>query len=525
MTFHRSQIFLCLVLAFIAGIFIGSFFSIPQKAIWILAGICSIVIAIFFRRDSKILNPKIVFLSFCALFLLFGIGRFNLTYPRDHVIEKFAKASADLRNVGNKNKIKITLYGYIAGEPEINGDKQQIIFKSKNLESSSYLLETNERVLIFARLYPQYHFGQELKVLGEPLLPENFSDASGGNFDYVKYLAKDQIYTLMRYPDVQIGGQINLGFWEKIQITVYQKIFTIRQVFEASIDRSISEPAASYINGILLGTRSQIPDSIKQAFNRTGTSHILAISGYNITIVAWVISSILLLFLRRPVAFWFSVAGIILFTVMTGAGASVVRASIMGCLLLYGNKEGRLYGAANAIIFAGAGMVLINPSILRYDVGFQLSFMATLGLIYIVPLLESKLEKLKLPKFLNIKENIIMSVSAQILVLPLLLYYFNNLSIVSIPVNILVLPLVPYTMLLGFIVGLSGLVLPLLGQVIGYFAWFLSVIQLDIVQTFAKPKWAAITVSLSWYWVVIIYLLLVIFLSRILFFTKSSKSK
>lgn len=501
--YHSSQIFLYLMLAFIAGVFIGSFFVIPQTLVWIGAAICGVLIAVFFRRDSKILNPKITFAAFVSLFVLFGIVRHNLDHTNKHILEKFAQASAQLINVSGKNRVHVTVYGYIDEEPQVKADKEQLILKSKFIESENQLIPTDERILIFTQSYPDYHYGQYLKIYGEPLLPQNFG--TDINFDYISHLSKDQIYSLMKYPQIQTGGRVKLGFWEKTKTDIYRKIFTVRRAFEASINRSLSEPSASYINGILLGARSGIPDNIKQAFNRTSTSHILAISGYNITIIAWVISWVLLWFMRRAVAFWFSVAGIILFTIMTGAGASVVRAAVMGLLLLYANKGGRLYGAANAVVFAGAMMVLINPLILRYDIGFQLSFMAVLGLIYLAPFLEDKLEKVKLPKFFNIKENIIMSISAQILVLPLLLFYFKNLSIVSIPTNILVLPLVPYTMLLGFATGLAGLILPFLGQFIGYFAEFLSLIQLDLVQLFAKPAWAAIPIKFPLYLLVLIY--------------------
>lgn len=483
----------------------------------------SFLIAVFFRRDSKIINPRIVFLSFCGLFFLFGIGRFNLFNPRQHIIEKFAQASADLRNVSDENKVKIALYGYIDEEPEIRGDKQNLILKSKILESGGRFFVTDEKILITVRLYPKHHFGEKLKIFGEPFLPENFSDNGGGNFDYINYLAKDQIYTLMRYPDIAEGNQIKLGFWEKTKIAVYGKIFTVRRIFEASINRSLAEPNASFVSGILLGSRSQIPDDLKQAFSRTSTTHILAISGYNITIIAWVISSILLLFLRRPVAFWFSMAGIMLFTVVTGAGASVIRAAIMGSLLLFAGKEGRLYGAANAVIFAGAVMVLINPGILRYDIGFQLSFMATLGLIYLAPVMENKIKFLKMPDFFKIKENFTMSLSAQVFVLPLILFYFKNLSLVSLPVNILVLPLVPYTMLSGFIMGLAGIISPFIGQLFGYFVWFLSSIQLWVIRIFAKPKWAAVFINFPWYLVVLAYVLILFYLWHFNF--KATKPK
>ncbi len=532
---HSSQVFLWLLLAFLTGVFAGSFFLIPQDAVWLAAGVGAILIAVFFRRGSRILNPKIAFVAFWALLFLFGVGRFNVVSARQRVLEKFARASSELTDIDPQNKIKITLRGYIDGEPEIKGDRQRLVFRSKFAESAQRLIKTDERVLITTRLYPSYRYGQQIKIYGEPMLPKNFSppSATGGGgsdfdpvrdhpaegtataargrpvsngIDYKSYLAKDGIYTLMSYPEIETSA-VRLLFVERLKIGFLSQVFVFKKVFVDSINRSISEPHAAFINGILLGAKTQIPAEIQDDFRRAGTSHILAISGYNITMIAGMISWLFLLFLRRQTAFWFSVVGVLLFVVLTGAQASVVRAAIMGLLLLAAQREGRLYGAVNAIIFAGAVMVFLNPQILRYDVGFQLSFMATLGLIYLFPVLEEKFEarRWRLPKFLSFGETLAMTLAAQIFVLPLLLYYFKNLSLVSLPANILVLPLVPYAMLLGFAMGLAGMILPFLGQLVGYFVWLLTSIQLGLIGLLAKPSWAAVSMEFSWYLVVLVY--------------------
>lgn len=476
--------------------------------------VCVIVIAIFFRRDSKILKPRLVLVAFIVLFVLFGVLRFNLTHTRFHILQKFAEASSQIKDSSGKHKIIIKLIGYISNEPEINKDKQRLTLESKTIEIGNRRLDTSEKVLIITRLYPEYRYGQAVEVNGELLLPKNFNDADGNNFDYVAYLAKDGVNTLMNYPEIKLAV-IELPFYEQWKISVYNRVFQIKKLFADSINRSLAEPNASFINGILLGSRSQIPDEIKTAFARTSTSHILAISGYNITIIAGIISWFFLLFFRRPVAFWFSLTGVILFTIMTGAQASVVRASVMGILILIALREGRLYGAKNAIIFAGTIMILINPEILRYDVGFQLSFAATLGLIFFSPILEKYFEKL--PALFNFRETLTMTLSAQILVLPLLLFYFRNLSLVAVPANILVLPMIPYTMAIGFATGLIGW-LPIVGgflsQLIGYFVWLLSSLELKIIELLARPNWAAIDIQFSWYLVVLAYFLIILVLIK-----------
>lgn len=514
---HHSEVFWFLLLAFIGGIFTGSFFSIPQTWVLGLLLACVVFIAVFFRRDSKFLKPRMALAAFLVLFFTFGLLRFNLTQASYQVLKKFAEASEQLRNINEKNRPRVTLLGYVDTEPEIKGDKQRIVLKSKSLNAFDKTIKTDERVLIVAKLYPTYQYGDQVKIYGELILPKNFAPPAGGSdFDYISYLAKDNIFTIMNYPEIKTIP-VELSFAEKIKLPIYRYIYRAKNAFENSINRSLAEPNTSFINGILLGTRSQIPPDLKEAFARTSTSHILAISGFNITLIAEIFSWFFLLFFRRRVTFWFSIIGVAVFTILTGAQASVVRAAIMGMILLVAYREGRLYGAKNAVTFAGALMILFDPRILRYDVGFQLSFMATLGLIYISPLLEKYFTSVrwKLPEFFKLREIMTMTLAAQIAVLPLLLFYFRNLSLVALPTNILVLPVIPYLMFLGFGMGLTGLIWPFLGRLIGYFVWLLSAVELGIVKFFSKASWAIIQVHFPWYLVLLVYVLIVISIAKV----------
>jgi competence protein ComEC len=188
----------------------------------------------------------------------------------------------------------------------------------------------------------------------------------------------------------------------------------------------------------------------------------------------------LTIFLKRRKAFWCSVVVIFLFTILTGASASVVRASLMGLLLLFANGYGRLYNPKNSIILAGGVMIYHNPMVLVFDIGFQLSFLAVVGLLYIYPFLNNRFRKI--PEFWGLKELILMTISAQLAVAPLLIYYFNNFSLVSLPTNVLILPVLPIAMFLGFISGLLGMIFLPLGQVVGWFAWAVTAYQIGVVK-------------------------------------------
>jgi len=291
---------------------------------------------------------------------------------------------------------------------------------------------------------------------------------------------------LKNKPDFSIFsvGAYTFAPWKIAISGLYKKIFGLKNKFESAINKSISEPNASFINGILLGSRQNIPEEIKEAFNKTGTTHILAISGYNIMIISWAVLSLLVYFFKRRTAFWLSVAIIILFTILTGASSSVVRASIMGLLLLFANGYGRLYDPKNSIILAGVAMIWSNPFALVFDIGFQLSFVAVIGLMYLYPRIDSKLKKL--PKLGNLKEMFLMTLSAQIAVAPLLIYYFKNFSLVSLLANILILPFLPAAMFIGFISGLAGVIFLPVGQVVGFIAWAITTYQIKIIEFLAS---------------------------------------
>jgi len=248
--------------------------------------------------------------------------------------------------------------------------------------------------------------------------------------------------------------------------------------------RKFIKTAGAFTGSLCLNPSILSALEIKEAFNKTGTTHILAISGYNIMIISWAVLSLLVYFFKRRTAFWLSVAIIILFTILTGASSSVVRASIMGLLLLFANGYGRLYDPKNSIILAGVAMIWSNPFALVFDIGFQLSFVAVIGLMYLYPRIDSKLKKL--PKLGNLKEMFLMTLSAQIAVAPLLIYYFKNFSLVSLLANILILPFLPAAMFIGFISGLAGVIFLPVGQVVGFIAWAITTYQIKIIEFLAS---------------------------------------
>ena len=482
---HKSQVFFWSLASFLGGIFVASVFNISQTFIY--AGFMAAIGLVGVFGYNKSFNGKLMLAGFLGIALLFGAVRLNSVNFSQDRLDFFTGLKA-----GGKG-IEVVVNGYVDSEPTDRGERQEFVLKAKQVVAGNRIVEVDDKVLVTTDSFPKFKYGEIVSATGSLEKPANFTPSTSSgrvDFDYVTYLKKDGIRATMFYPDIlDSNGHFDslmyqsIGFFEKANIGLYKKIFFIKKSFESAVSRSVPEPNAAFINGILLGSRQNIPDDLKESFNKTGTTHMLAISGYNIMIISWAVLAGLIMFFRRRVAFWISVVVIILFTVLTGASASVVRASIMGLLLLFANGYGRLYNPKNSIILAGAIMVWVNPLALVFDIGFQLSFSAVIGLMYLYPRLNLKLKRL--PEFGVVKETVLMTVSAQAAVAPLLIYYFRNFSLVSLPANILVAPFLPASMLFGFTAGLGGMVLPVVGQIVGWLAWAITVYQIGVIRFFA----------------------------------------
>jgi competence protein ComEC len=270
----------------------------------------------------------------------------------------------------------------------------------------------------------------------------------------------------------------------------------------------LTEPHASFLQGMLLGSKQGMPDDLKESFNLTGTSHIIVVSGLHITIVASVLIYLAqILSFSRKYALFFSLLGLVFFIFLIGAGPSVIRAGIMGSLIILAMYSGRLSDAKNALLCAVVIIILINPKVLRFDVGFQLSFLATVGIVYLSPYLNKVLKFI--PNIFKIREVIAMTLAAQILTLPVIVYNFEKISIVSPLVNVLIVPLIPLTTIVGFISVFLGLIWIYFGKIFSIITWFLLQYEICIVRLFSKIPLASVEVNKIWVgWVIFYYIII-----------------
>lgn len=364
---------------------------------------------------------------------------------------------------------EVFVKGIIIKEPERRINHQKFQFKAKKIPG---------KILVTTELYPEYKYGDELQIKGELKQPAQFED-----FNYQAYLAKDKIYLVVYRPYINLIAQ-NKGSW------FYQPIFGLKNKLKNIIDQALLPPHSSVLKAIFLGDKFGLSDELKEKLNISGTRHIVAISGMHMIIMTQIF-----LYLALAIGFWrgqaFYIVSFLLFAyiVMIGAPASAVRAGIMAGLLLLAQKAGRLRGADRAVVFAATVMLAINPSLLLADVGFQLSFAAVLSIIHLKPILDEKIAKW--PDFAQLKDILTMTLAAQLGTLPILIFHFGRISIISPLANLLIVPLLPVIMGMGMIIVFIGLIYLPLAKFIIWPVWFLLSYLIKTIEYLSAFPWAA----------------------------------
>jgi competence protein ComEC len=320
-------------------------------------------------------------------------------------------------------------------------------------------------------------------------------------FDYAAYLARQGVYAVVKDPAVQsVDGQRGSPLLEAL--------YSFRRRALAVLRRLFPEPEGALLSGILLGDDSSIPRDLQLAFAQTGTSHIVAISGFNISIVAAVFLALTRRLPRRIPGWLIAAVGIGIYTVLVGATPSVVRAAIMGGLAIVARQMGRRSHGLTSLFLAGALMTAVNPWTL-WDVGFQLSFAATLGLILYADPLQEAVERLlsRLGKeraralASTASEVFLITTAAQITTIPIMLYQFQSLSLVAFIVNPLILFVQPMLMIAGGAAVLAGMVWLPAGQALAWTGWAPTAYTIRIVEwgaRIASGWWPVDSISPAW---------------------------
>lgn len=498
----KSKTFITFCFCFLLGVLVISLIDRRVNFVWLY--LLSFIILSFMVIYWK--NFKFRFILICLGIVLLGVWRYELAIP-------FLK-----NNISNFSGRTMVVQGYVETEPDLRQDRVNYIVKVVPDEFS----QAQGKIYFRANLYPRYNYGDKLKIVCELELPKVYD-----NFHYDKYLANLGVFVICNKPLIEKIGEGEGNF-------LMSGILFLKNKVAEKVNSLWLEPAAGFMAGILYGYRGGL-GSLNELFARTGITHIIAISGYNISII---VSILLLVFVNfsisRKKSFWIITVGIVLFTIFTGASASVVRACVMGVLVLIAKQIGRLSRIGNVLIFTAVTMVLINPFVLVWDAGFQLSFLSTLGLVYLSPIFfiilrshsdEGSFEVngqwntkkvinllyLYFERFLAVCNRLGMteSLSAIIATLPLILFQFGRFSIVALPVNLLVLWIIPFLMLGGFLAVFFSLIFFPLGQVIAWVTWVGIKYVISVVEFFGGLKFSALDITIPWWLMIMMYLAII----------------
>jgi len=383
--------------------------------------------------------------------------------------------------------------GVVAAPPESTGTRLRARLDVREVASEGEWRQVSGGLLVYLPPFPEYGYGDRLVVEGDLAVPPSFPD-----FDYREYLAQKGIRSQMRYPRrVYFEGSGQGDPWR-------EALYDLRARGEGALEATLPEPQASLAKGILLGVRGDLPQHLQDDFAASGTTHIIAISGFNVSLVCGMMMAAASRLLGRRRAFLPVLSAIALYALLTGANPPVVRAAIMAGLALTAAQLGRQSSGVVALALSGAVMVGLNPRIL-WDVSFQLSFLAMAGLICAYPPLaswaETALDAVERRQALGpggwllrtLAHSLALTFAAILMTSPLIAYQFQRVSLIAPLANLLAQPWLGPVMVLGGATATIGLISHSLAQVFAWLTWPFLTAMIEAVQLCARAPVAAVS--------------------------------
>ncbi|HEY4497508.1 MAG TPA: ComEC/Rec2 family competence protein [Candidatus Paceibacterota bacterium] len=406
------DIFFFAALGFVLGAVSGGLDISPAGAL--IFSIILLTVFVVLR-----MRPYLVAVAVIAVFLLAG----NVYYHIDDYRYYAAKKALD----------GITYFqGAVFDEPQRKSGSQTAKIEILASPDDS---PSGARVLVYANPYPVLSYGDIVRVMGTITPPPINS--------YGEYLAKERIHAVSFYPAIEVvGNNANIFF---------EALYNIRRYTKDTISRLFSQQQSVLLSGILMGDREEFSKEFLNKLSVSGTLHLTALSGFNITImVFFAIAVFSALFLgNRRAVFMATFFVVTLFVAMTGFTISALRAALMAFIVGLADQMGRMYNPRNAIACAAVVLTLINPKIPVFDLGFQLSFLATIAIIYFAPALR-QLAFFKKEGFFHWRDVFALTIAAQLGVAPVAIHNFENFSFSALPANIAIVTIIPLLTILGF---------------------------------------------------------------------------
>ncbi|KAB8141439.1 ComEC family competence protein [Chloroflexia bacterium SDU3-3] len=471
-----------LSLAWLIGIVIADLLHLPLPPLLAAAALCGLGAAIAGRAPRL----RLALLALCCA----ALGGARLASAQVQPTPQ----SIWLRNGAGE----LSIQGVVAEDPKRTDDGQSVLVQAEMVALGGRRSPAQGLVLVKLPAYPERRYGDVLLLTGTLKTPNG--PKRPGDFDYRDYLARRQIFSLMDATQVRALGQ-------RPPNALLAALLGLRDAARRTLLRELPEPQSSLAVGILLGIQSSIPEDVYESFSLTGTSHILVISGWNISIIGAALYALAeRMRLSKRAAFWAILTTIWLYTAFVGLTPTVIRAAVMGSIVVLGQRLERPAHAWTTLAAACAAMALWNPQVL-WDMGFQLSALATASLFAFGKGTEALLNRtfLRADWLGWAREALTATLAAQILALPLILYAFGNLSIVAPLANVVLLPVVPYAMLFGALALVAGLVWLPLGQLAALPAYLFLAWLTEGARLFAALPYAAVLVPPFPLWALLAY--------------------
>ncbi|MCC7119010.1 MAG: ComEC/Rec2 family competence protein [Anaerolineales bacterium] len=458
---------LWITLAFVAGIVLASLLALPLWA-WFLLLAGAVLVALFLRQ-ANLFKQRPAYLALLPALLL-GAWRYQLSQP---VINAFQIAFY------NDRSYEMLATGVISEPPDYRDTYTNLKLKVTAVDSGSGDLPVSGLLLARVPENVNYEYGQILRLRGTLQTPPENEE-----FSYRDYLAREGVYAYMTKTEVTLlpGRAGN---------PILAAVYAFKEKSLKNIYRLFNDPEASLLAGILLGVDTGLTARLQAAFKNTGTAHIIAISGFNISIIAGVLKKLAEALFKTKKSAWLAIVGVFFYALLVGGDAAVLRAALMGSLAIVAGLLGRRQNGFNLLLSVALILLLFNPMQI-WDIGFQLSFFATLGLIlYAEPLaafaerIFSKLGDLNtIAQFIN--ANVMLTLAAQLTTLPIMIYHFKRFSLVSLIANPFILPVQPAVMIFsGLALLVSHFFFPL-AQVLAWLALPFSAYTIRMVEWFNR---------------------------------------
>ena len=464
---------------------------------WLVLG----SLALFYTFFSK--KPQVSFQTVRRFPAALALAAFALTAMLYQL--SLPQAQPDnLLYYHNKGEVNIT--ALVIAPPEMKQNSLQVLVESRSLRAEDLAVRepaVKGKIIFYLPLGSKVRYGDLVEIKGELLPPDE-----GVSFSWREYLKHQGVYSTMEFPRVYVVGRDQGNPLSAV-------LYRLRENGGKVLSAIFPSPEDSLLKGILLGDDSAISTKLEDAYRLTGTSHIIAISGFNMSVLAGLVS---LFFTRQFGRKRGAFATILLlgsYSLLVGASASVVRAAFMGSYAVLGHSISRKGNTLNNLGVSALLMVVLNPH-LPWDLGFQFSVMATLGLSLFAGPLRARLEawigkrmeqKTALALSSLVSETFLLTMIAQALVLPLSIWHFREVSWLFLIANPLILPVQPAVMVLGLAAMSAGLVWLPIGRVLAWIAWPWVAYSNRMVlwlASLAPANWALPRISL--FWVLLYYL-------------------